>query len=87
MIRIRQRFHIASYPRFGYVPKNLLKYLKCLRLVTGHDFSRADKSNQINRALAPEGRWRCKFRTITDFFNKLLKFKSLLNISFRAQVL
>ncbi len=27
-----------------------------LCLVKGHDFSRADKANQINRALAPEGR-------------------------------
>ena len=32
-------------------PRNLLKYSKCLRFVTGHDFSRADKSNQINGAL------------------------------------
>jgi hypothetical protein len=30
--------------------KSLLKYTELKRFVTGHDFSRADKANQINRA-------------------------------------
>jgi hypothetical protein len=33
--------------------ESLLKNPQTYRFVTGHDFSRADKANQINRALAP----------------------------------
>jgi hypothetical protein len=51
----------------------LLKNPKALCFVKGHDFSRADKANQINRASAPEGSLACQFRLIADFFNKLLE--------------
>jgi hypothetical protein len=35
--------------------------------VKGHDFSRADKANQINRALAPEGSWLHQISEIASF--------------------
>ena len=38
---------------FCAASKSLLKNPQTYRFVTGHDFSRADKANQINRALAP----------------------------------
>jgi hypothetical protein len=50
----------------------LLKNSEPNRSVTGHDFSRADKVNQINRALAPAGRLPRQLRSIAEFFNKLL---------------
>jgi hypothetical protein len=43
-------------------PKSLLKNPQMERFVTGHDFSRADKANQINGALAPVGPLYDRFR-------------------------
>jgi hypothetical protein len=45
--------------------------------VSGHDFSRADKVNQINGALAPAGCLPRQFHSIEGFFNKLLEADSL----------
>jgi hypothetical protein len=44
--------------------RSLLKNSEMLRLVTGHDFSRADKTNQINGALAPAGRFSHQLHSI-----------------------
>jgi hypothetical protein len=40
--------------------------------VTGHDFSRADKANQINWALAPAGCLARRLHSIAAFFNEFL---------------
>jgi hypothetical protein len=41
--------------------------------VKGRDFSRADKANQINRALAPEGSFAGGFSPVLGFFRSLFR--------------
>jgi hypothetical protein len=52
--------------RFGKgTTSQALEKLNLEGLVTGHDFSRADKANQIDGALAPEGNFRGGSRLIS----------------------
>ena len=53
--------------------RNLLKNSEIPRFVKGHDFSRANKANQISGALAPEGCLPCQLSSNVAFFNKLLE--------------
>jgi hypothetical protein len=43
------------------------KFLIAASFETGHDFSRADKANQINRTLAPEGSFMGDSHQISTF--------------------
>ena len=49
--------------------------------VTGHDFSRADKANQINGALAPEGSRRRNSRQPIPLFRSLFSTRGTLRAS------